>query len=836
MEKKTNLLLFLLFGAFLLVYYWAGNYFWPPPPPKPPEETKVTQTDEKPPEKPEKPPEGARPAPPPAPVEEGGDETPVVLGDDRWHLKATLTPRGAGVQQLLLNDFQKADAEGRPVWADPARKVAAKLELIPEDRNRDIASFLLYHYPSARADAPLDTLGRRIWKRVEPEKIVEGQPIKRVSFETTQRGVKITKTYTLEPRDYHLGFEVKLELDPKSPEAQTEFRYQLHGAHGLPIEGLYYTNTLRNTVIAKLTANREVDRDLQDQRLITHKGGGERVDNIDTATQQKAPILYAGVQVQYFASILAVDQKANENREFLAQATPITLTTATRGKIVNIASDRITLRDPDRKKDLVFELRKFDVAQERVEPLLREEADVVIVHRTEFETSGTAHEVVVDILDAESTSPVFHDDVTVAVSTEGGPRALVLKRGEPIIHRYVIYNGPVKVRLLDQLYLDHEVEGQPAGAPAVDDALLATYLNELRLDTLTDYPSSAIGRFFSGIGLTSLVIFLTNVLHSVMWYLHQVIPVWGLSIVLLTVLVRAAMHPLSRKQAKMAQRMQELQPEIAKLREKYKDDQQQLHLEVMKLYRKYGANPLGSCWIVFLQMPVFLALYGALQESIHFRLAPFLWMPNLAAPDMLIRWGDSLPWSWPSSYGHWYYLGPYFNLLPIIAVALMVVQQKLTMPPPADEQQEMQMKMMKYMMIFMGFMFYKVAAGLAIYFIVSSLWGFAERKLLPKKKPGETTLAPVSESRSSLMGRLLERLEAAKREATGGAGTAAPGSTAVTTTPPAGGAATAGRGGKKKKGRGGERPPVSGAPAEPDGLMARLRAWWEDVLRQAEKR
>src|SRR5207302_8080582 len=128
-------------------------------------------------------------------------------------------------------------------------------------------------------------------------------------------------------------------------------------------------------------------------------------------------------------------------------------------------------------------------------------------------------------------------------------------------------------------------------------------------------------------------------------------------------------------------------------------------------------------------------LYFALQESIHFRLAEFLWIKNLAAPDMLIPWGESIPWiSRPEDHGGWLYLGPYFNLLPVIAAGLMMMQQKLTMPPPTDEQQEMQQKMMKYMTIVIGIMFYKVAAGLALYFIASSAWGFAERKLLPKKK------------------------------------------------------------------------------------------------------
>ena len=103
------------------------------------------------------------------------------------------------------------------------------------------------------------------------------------------------------------------------------------------------------------------------------------------------------------------------------------------------------------------------------------------------------------------------------------------------------------------------------------------------------------------------------------------------------------------------------------------------------------------------------------------RHAPFLWINNLAAPDMLFRFPFELPFL-----GHW------FNLLPILVVALMLVQTKLFSPPATTPEAEMQQKMMKYMMVFMAVMFYKVPSGLGIYFITSSLWSIGERLLLPK--------------------------------------------------------------------------------------------------------
>jgi len=95
-------------------------------------------------------------------------------------------------------------------------------------------------------------------------------------------------------------------------------------------------------------------------------------------------------------------------------------------------------------------------------------------------------------------------------------------------------------------------------------------------------------------------------------------------------------------------------------------------------------------------------------------------------------------------------LGPYFNLLPILTVILMTLQQKMFMPPPADEQAAMQQKIMQYMMIFMGVMFYKVGSGLCIYFIASSLWGLVERRFLPK---APTPAGAVPETRGEAKAR-----------------------------------------------------------------------------------
>jgi YidC/Oxa1 family membrane protein insertase len=147
------------------------------------------------------------------------------------------------------------------------------------------------------------------------------------------------------------------------------------------------------------------------------------------------------------------------------------------------------------------------------------------------------------------------------------------------------------------------------------------------------------------------------------------------------------------------------------------------------------------------------------------------------------------------------YLGPFLNILPVIAVTLMLFQQKLMTPPPADEQQEMQQKMMKYMFVFMGIMFYKVASGLCVYFIVSSLWGLCERKLLPKRA------AAVAGAASPAVG----------------ASTGRQGST-TTDGRPAGGKPGRGRGKLDKRER------------KPETAVQKVKDWWTELLKQAQKK
>ncbi len=221
---------------------------------------------------------------------------------------------------------------------------------------------------------------------------------------------------------------------------------------------------------------------------------------------------------------------------------------------------------------------------------------------------------------------------------------------------------------------------------------------------------------------------------------------YGLAIILLTVLVRAMLFPFGRKMAKNAQKMQELVPEMKKIADKYKDVEKRSKAQ-QELFKQHNYNPLSGCLVLFIQTPVFLGLYRCIGTDISLRQAPLIpgltWCSNLAGPDRFWNWENTIPAALASTTG---WLGPYLNLLPLVAVGLILAQQKLFTPPPQDEQQQMQQSVMKFMMIFMCMIFFKFAAGLCLYIIVSTLWGLGERLLLPKSGTvkAEANLQPVA--------------------------------------------------------------------------------------------
>lgn len=206
--------------------------------------------------------------------------------------------------------------------------------------------------------------------------------------------------------------------------------------------------------------------------------------------------------------------------------------------------------------------------------------------------------------------------------------------------------------------------------------------------------------------------FLSQIILSVLRFLHRVTKNWGLSIILFSFLAFLAMSPLSIKSFKSMKRMQELQPLVEELRVKYKDNPQKMNKEVMELYREKKINPLSGCLPLFLQMPIFIALYQTLMRFIDLKGASFLWIRDLSEPDRLRVFANSFP-----------IIGNELNLLPLIMIATMLLQQKLTsVKQPKSSATSQQQKMMSlFMAVFFGIIFYHMPSGLVLYWSINSI-------------------------------------------------------------------------------------------------------------------
>ncbi|TDG15764.1 membrane protein insertase YidC [Seongchinamella unica] len=192
------------------------------------------------------------------------------------------------------------------------------------------------------------------------------------------------------------------------------------------------------------------------------------------------------------------------------------------------------------------------------------------------------------------------------------------------------------------------------------------------------------------------------------WLLNKIFALvgnWGVAIILLTVLVKAAFFKLSATSYRSMARMRKVQPKMMDIREQYADDKQKQSQAMMELYRKEKVNPMGGCLPILVQMPVFIALYWVLMESVELRHAPFaLWINDLSVMD------------------------PYF-VLPVLMGASMWFMQKLN-PPPTDP---MQAKIMQWLPIVFTFFFLWFPAGLVLYWVVNNLLSMAQQYVITRQ-------------------------------------------------------------------------------------------------------
>lgn len=199
--------------------------------------------------------------------------------------------------------------------------------------------------------------------------------------------------------------------------------------------------------------------------------------------------------------------------------------------------------------------------------------------------------------------------------------------------------------------------------------------------------------------------FISRPLFVLLTYIHNFLGNWGWAIVVLTILIRLVLFPLTYKGMVSMNKMKALSPKMKELQAKYKGDKQKLNAHMMELYKKHGANPMGGCLPMVLQIPVFFAIYRVLQNAVELKGAPWiLWIHDLAVMD------------------------PYF-VLPVLMGASMFLQQRLAPNNFTDKTQE---KIMKFLPLIFTFFFVTFPAGLTLYWFVSNLFSIAQQYYVNK--------------------------------------------------------------------------------------------------------
>lgn len=191
-------------------------------------------------------------------------------------------------------------------------------------------------------------------------------------------------------------------------------------------------------------------------------------------------------------------------------------------------------------------------------------------------------------------------------------------------------------------------------------------------------------------------------------FFYMLIPNWGVSIILVTILIKIVFFPLTKKSSESTQQMQKMQPKIKELQAKYKGKPQKLNEEMARLYKEAGYNPLSGCLPMLIQLPILFAMYRLFNNYFEFRGAMFIphWIPDLSIGDSILQFNTQIPFlGWTD-----------LRLLPIIYLVSQLVFGKITQTPTSDQQQNGTMKMMLYgMPVIFFFMFYNAPAGLLLY-------------------------------------------------------------------------------------------------------------------------
>lgn len=203
--------------------------------------------------------------------------------------------------------------------------------------------------------------------------------------------------------------------------------------------------------------------------------------------------------------------------------------------------------------------------------------------------------------------------------------------------------------------------------------------------------------------------FLSNIVQQVIIFLYSItdamgMPNYGLAIVIMTVIVKLILYPLTKKQIESTKAMMSIQPKMKEIQEKYKDDKQRLNMELANLYKNEGVNPLAGCLPLLIQMPIMIGIFYGIRDFSYAGPTNFLWMENISNPDPMY-------------------------ILPILSAVTTFIQSKQTMPDTSSPQNKI---MLYFMPLFIGYISLTFPAGLVVYWVVMNIMQIGQQALMNK--------------------------------------------------------------------------------------------------------
>jgi len=306
------------------------------------------------------------------------------------------------------------------------------------------------------------------------------------------------------------------------------------------------------------------------------------------------------------------------------------------------------------------------------------------------QVAGDVQDILPDKLDKKSTT---YEGAVDWLGVGDRYFLIALEPTEPLSGKVVMEKAPGAERYA-AVYVGEQLTLQP-GERYEKEFRLFMGPKELDLFSATELKmASSVNFGMFGIVALPILAFLK--------FIYSLVGNWGISIILLTICIKGALFPLSQKSYRSMKGMQKLQPEIEKLKEKLGDDKEALNKEMMGLWKEHGVNPLGGCLPMFLQMPIWFALYRVLWNSVELYQTPFLYFADLSLRDPL-------------------------GVFPLVLGVTMWLQQKMTPSASADPTQQ---KIMRFMPLFFSVIMFTLPAGLVVYILVNNILSIGQQWLI----------------------------------------------------------------------------------------------------------